>query len=302
MSVEIIAELSGNHQKYFDTARRLVEGAYHAGADSIKTQCFNPETLTIDHDGPHFIIESGIWKGRSLIDLYRETSMPWDWQAALFDQAQSLGMGAIASVFCKESCDYIAALNPTAIKIASLEITDTPLIEYVANKGFPMIISCGMSSSREINAARIAAESAPSLTLLHCPPGYPSQPESANLFNIDLMEKRFGVSCGLSDHTLSTTLPAVAVGMGARMIEKHIILSRDKGGPDALFSLEPDEFEVMVKACREASLAVEQTVEEVPSSFFNLRRSLYAVEDIGEGEERTEQNTRSIRPGGGLEP
>ena len=302
MSVKILSELSGNHQKYFEVAKSLVEASYHAGADAIKTQCFNPETLTINHDGPQFIIESGIWKGRHLIDLYRETAMPWDWQAALFDHAQSLGMGAVASVFCKASCDFISALNPIALKIASLEITDTVLIEYAASKGFPMIISCGMALSREINAARIAAEAAPSLVLLHCPPGYPSRAEHADLHNIKAMEELFGVPCGLSDHTLSTTLPAVAVGLGAKMIEKHIILSRDKGGADASFSLEPREFEIMADACREAVHAIEPTTQDVPHHLFDLRRSLYVVEDIEKGEMFTEKNIRSIRPGGGLDP
>jgi pseudaminic acid synthase len=302
MSVEILAEISGNAFGNFEVARSLVKAAHEAGADAIKTQCFNPETLTIDYDGPNFVIESGVWKGRRLIDLYRETTLPWDWQAVLFDQAQSLGMGAVASVFCKASCDYIANLNPTALKIASLEITDTPLIEYAASKGFPLIISCGMASIQEINAARIAADEASGLTLLHCPPGYPASILDANLLNIEEMSHRFGVPCGLSDHTLSTSLPAIAVGMGATMIEKHIILSRDKGGADASFSLEPDEFEIMADACREAAMAIKLHLPDIPPIASTLRRSVYVVEDIEKGDEFTEQNIRSIRPGGGLDP
>ncbi len=287
----LIAEIGGNHHGSLETARHLVDAAHEAGADAIKTQCFDPETLTIDSDRPEFMVE---WNGekRKLIDLYRETAMPWDWHRKLFYQARSLGMQAFASVFCERSVDHIASLNPCALKIASLEIVDLPLIEYAASKGFPMILSCGMASKEEIHAAGEAAEEAEWVYTLRCPPGYPSSPYLPEFFRPDE---------GLSDHTLSMSLPACSVILGARIIEKHLTLSRADGGADAAFSLEPHEFSTMVAACREAKAAM-----TVPSSqaepHRGLRRSLYAVQDIEAGEPFTKDNVRSIRPGNGLSP
>lgn len=291
----IVAELSGNHHGSLDTALRLVDVAHEAGADAIKTQCFDPETLTLDCDRPEFTVE---WNGerRKLIDLYRETAMPWDWHEKLFDRAKSLGMRAFASVFCERSVDHIASLNPCALKIASLEIVDLPLIGYAASKGFPLIMSCGMASRPEVDAAMRSAEGV-DVHLLHCQPGYPSVPSIARFreMNINHFKMR-----GISDHSLSVTWPAIAVTWGAHIIEKHLALSRADGGADAAFSLEPHEFKSMVAACREAKAAMDSAASPEPHR--GLRRSLYVVKDIKAGEPFTKDNVRSIRPGNGLEP
>lgn len=297
----IIAELSGNHGGTLARALMLVDAAADSGATAVKTQAFFPETLTLDCHAPGFVIEDGIWKGRSLFDLYRETQTPPEWHEKIRDRARERGLKFMASVFCRRSADLIAGLEPDAIKIASLEIVDTPLIGHAAMKRLPMIMSCGMASVEEITNALIVAQNAPERALLYCPPGYPASVNNVHLQQISAYARTFGTAVGLSDHTLSTFLPAVAIGAGATVIEKHLTLSRTDGGPDAEFSLEPDEFATMSQNCREA-WQLRRRPSPSPEPHRHLRRSLYVVKDIALGEEITEENVRSIRPGHGLEP
>ncbi|MDP2618626.1 MAG: pseudaminic acid synthase [Hyphomicrobiales bacterium] len=297
----IVAELSANHNGRIDRALRLVEAAKASGADAIKLQAYRAESLTIDHDGPGFVISGGIWDGRKLIDLYREAETTPDMLAAIFAHARTIGIPCFSSVFDREAVDFIEQFDPPAYKIASFEITDIPLIRYAASKGRPLIISTGMASSEDINEARIASVAAPERTLLHCISSYPSDPGTADLGRMAGIGKLFGLPTGLSDHTLSVTLPAVAVGLGATVIEKHLTLDRSDGGPDAAFSLEPHEFKAMVVNCREAWAAIQKPAA-VPMPHRDLRRSLYVVADIAAGEILTADNIRSIRPGHGLHP
>ena len=295
----IIAELSGNHGGSLDRAMKLIDAANYAGADAIKTQAFFPDRLTLDSDGPGFIVDGGVWGGRKLIDLYRETAMPIEWHAKLFDYAESLGLKVGASVFCKESADHIDGLNPDFMKIASFEITDLPLIRHVYEKGRQVIISTGVADDNDITDADKVCES--NAIFLHCCSSYPADAQSYNLKRIDFLSRWLGTPVGLSDHSLSVSLRAVAIGLGASVIEKHLTLSRDDGGADASFSLEPDEFRKMSDACCEAYYAV-HTPRLTDSPHAHLRRSLYVVEDMKAGDVFTDVNTRSIRPGFGLHP
>lgn len=294
--VEVIAEVSGSHGGHLDNALTLVDHAADAGATILKTQCFDPETLTLDSDGPGFIQRGGLWDGRKLIDLYRETATPWDWHATIAKHAQDRGMGFMASVFCKRSVDFIAALKPFALKIATLELVDTPLIEYAASTGLPLVMSCGMASPRELNDAIEAARAAPEVVLLACPPGYPA-PVKGGQFRLPIAWEG---PWGLSDHSRSMFLAPVAVARGASMIERHIKLVNVKT-PDDAFAFIPEQFKAMVIGIRDAETAI-QPEERRSEPHRDIRRSIYAVADIKAGDTFTEDNIRSIRPGHGLPP
>ncbi len=303
----IVAEMSANHGQQFDRAIRLVHAMKEAGADAVKLQTYTADTLTIDCDNEHFRVASGtLWEGRRLHDLYREAATPWQWHEPLFELASQLGMDCFSTPFDRSSVDFLQAFNPPAYKIASFEIVDLPLIEYVASRGRPLIVSTGMATLHEIrDVVEVVRQAGVPLALLKCTSAYPSPPEAMNLLTIPDMARRFDVPVGLSDHTLGIESAVAAVALGARVIEKHFTLSRDAPGPDSAFSLEPDEFKAMVDAVRvtEKSLGqinYELTQQEQASQAF--RRSLFAVADIDAGETFTEQNVRSIRPGGGLPP
>ena len=303
----IIAELSANHNGSLQRALQTITAAQRCGADAVKLQTYTADTLTIDCNNPYFRIGQGtIWEGRCLYDLYREAYTPWEWQPKLFELARELGMDCFSTPFDESAVDFLEDLDPPAYKVASFELVDLPLIEYVASKGRPIIMSTGMGTLSEIEeAVEVVKSAGVPLTLLKCTSAYPSPPEATNLRTIPHMAEAFGVPVGLSDHTLGTAVPVAAIALGACVIEKHFTLSRDDGGPDSAFSLEPDEFRAMVDAVRTAEQAlgeVKYAVTEKETASRVFRRSLFVVQDLQAGDRITTENVRSIRPGHGLPP
>ncbi|HUF09856.1 MAG TPA: pseudaminic acid synthase [Rhodothermales bacterium] len=304
----IVAELSANHNQDFDEAVRLVHAAVDCGADAIKLQTYTPDTLTINCDGEHFRIGKGtVWEGKNLYSLYGEAYTPWEWQPKLKRIAEGLGLDCFSTPFDTTAIRFLQDMGVPAYKIASFEIVDLQLIREAACTGKPLIMSTGMANLEEIEeAVRAAREAgATQIVLLKCTSAYPSPPEEMNLRTIPDLANRFGVPTGLSDHTLGIAVPAVAVALGACMIEKHFTMSRNVPGPDSAFSLEPHEFKAMVEAVRTTERALgdviySATEHEAASRVF--RRSLFVVRNVVAGELLTGDNVRSIRPGMGLPP
>jgi len=304
----IIAELSGNHNGDINRAFQLMEAAKEAGADAVKLQTYTADTITMDHDGPDFMIKGGLWDGYKLYDLYKEAHTPWDWHPALFAKGKELGITVFSTPFDETAVDLLEKLGAPLYKVASFEIVHHPLIKYIAQKGKPMIMSTGMASLEEIREAVLVAQSngCTDLTVLHCVSAYPAAVEDCNLATmVDLKKQLPGVKIGLSDHTLGSTVAIAAVALGAQVIEKHVTLSRAEGGVDAAFSLEPDELKMLCQATKDAALAIgkvnyERGAEEKKNIIF--RRSIYATQNIKKGEILSTQNIRVIRPGYGLFP
>lgn len=303
----VIAEMSGNHNGELSRAFAIMEAAKRAGADALKMQTYTADTITIDHDGPGFTIKGTAWEGRTLHDLYKEAHTPWEWHKPIFDKARELGIPVFSSPFDFTAVDLLESLGAPAYKIASFEAIDIPLIEKVAATGKPVIISTGLASREEIAEAVAAARKAGGHdpALLHCISTYPTKYEDCNLRVLPVMAGTFGTVIGFSDHTPGTAAAVAAVALGASIIEKHLALARADGGPDAAFSLEPDEFSALVANCRAAFAAHGHGRLERPAAEDGLmvfRRSLYVVEDIAAGEAFTARNVRSIRPAYGLPP
>lgn len=304
----LVAEMSGNHLRDFDLAVRIIREAKAAGADAVKLQTYTPDTLTLDCAQPCFTIHHGTpWDGRTLYDLYGEAQTPWEWLPELKELAEREGLICFSTPFDRTAVDFNERMGVPAHKIASFEITDIPLIEYAASKGKPVIISTGIATLGDIDLAvracrRMGNEQ---VILLKCTSAYPAPVNQANLLTIPNLAETFGVVAGLSDHTLSTTVPVGAVALGACVVEKHLTLDRGAGGPDAAFSLEPHEFRRMVDMIREFEEARGRITYELDDQSWKNRefaRSLFVTEDMGAGEPFTEANVRSIRPAYGLHP
>ena len=305
--VFIIAELSANHNGSLETAIETIHAAKRAGADCIKLQTYTADTITIDCDKQDFIIKDTIWHGRKLYDLYNEAYTPWEWHFKLFETARQIGLECFSSPFDKTSVDLLESLNTPAYKIASFEITDIPLIEYVASKGKPIIISTGIAELDDIQLAVDTCRKVGNsqIALLKCTSSYPAPINEANMIMVKDFTERFNVVSGLSDHTIGSIVPIVATTFGAKIIEKHFILDRSIGGPDASFSMNEHEFSEMVKSIREAESAIGKvdfnlTEKQLKGKEFS--RSLYFVNDLKEGDIITAKDIKSIRPGFGLHP
>ena len=305
--VFIIAELSANHNGSLETAIETIRAAKLAGANAIKFQTYTADTITIDSKKEDFLIKGTIWEGRNLHDLYSEAYTPWEWHEQLFAVAKEEGLECFSSPFDPTAVELLEKLNVPAYKIASFEITDIPLIELVASKGKPIIISTGIAELEDIELAIDACERMGNgnIAILKCTSSYPAPIEEANMIMVKDFAERFNMIVGLSDHTIGSTAPVVATCFGAKIIEKHFILDRSIGGPDSSFSMNEAEFTEMVKAVREAEKAigkVDYNLTDKQKKGKDFSRSLYIVENIAEGEVLTEKNIRSIRPGFGLHP
>ena len=303
----LIAEISANHNQSFNQALKLIHAAKESGADAVKLQTYTPDTITIDCDNDRFMIKTGLWKSSSLYELYQKAYTPWEWQPKLKEKADSLGITLFSSAFDITAVHFLEEMNVPAHKIASFELVDIPLIEAMARTGKPLLMSTGMASFQEIEDAVNAARNAGAvqIALLKCNSSYPAPVEDMNLATIPDIAEKFDVVAGLSDHTIGNDAAIASVILGARIIEKHFVLSRDDGALDAEFSLTPTEFKNMVVSVRNVEKAVGQVhydLVESDKENRRFRRSLFAVEDIRKDEVFTEKNVRSIRPADGLAP
>lgn len=297
----IIAEISGNHSGSLVRAKELIKAAKRAGADAVKTQCYEPSTITLNVSKLDFIIQSGLWAGRTLHELYESAHTPFVWHPELYSLASDLEITIFSSVFDYSSIELLEHLACPAYKIASMEIVDIPLIKRAASTKKPLIISTGMASMAEIQEADEAAGENPT-AFLHCTSEYPATPERAGLGDyVNLVARLRHRNIGISDHTVGPVVPIAATALGATVIEKHIRLNGDRSSEDASFSLDERQFFEMVKLVRTTWDAMRE-LDAKPNPSRQLRRSLYAVADIAEGEPFTEENVRSIRPGYGMPP
>lgn len=305
--VYCIAEMSGNHAGSKDRAMEILHAAKEAGADCIKIQTYTPDTMTIDCSNEYFNINGGTWDGENLYHLYQKAYTPWEWQADLKAEAEKIGIDFLSTAFDATSVDFLESINLDFYKIASFELTDIPLIKYVASKNKPIILSTGMSSLEEIEAAVKAIKSSGNcqLVLLKCSSDYPAVTDEMNLRTMVDLNKQFNVPVGLSDHSMGSVGVIAAVAMGARVVEKHFCVSRKVENPDSTFSLEPQEFKKMVEDIRTAELAmgkVKYGPSERETANLKFRRSIFCTKDIKAGEMITGDNVRVIRPAFGLAP
>lgn len=302
----IIAELSANHGHDINIAKETIKAVKECGADAIKLQTYTADTITIDCNNEYFHINQGtLWDGTTLYKLYQKAYTPWEWQKELKEYAESLGLVCFSSPFDKSAVDFLEDLDVPAYKVASFEINDIPLIEYIASKGKPIIISTGIATLEDIELAVETCKKVgnDNIILLKCTSQYPAKLEDANLNTMVDLKERFGVTVGLSDHTMDVEVPITAVALGAKVIEKHFILDRSIGGPDADFSLDKKEFKAMVDSVRKAEKAmgiVSYDLDEKKIKSREFSRSLFIVKDVKKGDIITKENVRSIRPGYGL--
>lgn len=303
----VIAEMSANHNGNIENAFAILRASKDAGASAVKMQSYTPDTITLNSKRDEFLIKEGLWKGRYLYDLYKEAHMPWSWHQPLFEYAKELDVILFSSPFDKSAIDLLEKYNAPAYKIASYEAIDLPLIEYAAQTKKPMIISTGMASFSEITDAYETARNAgcEHLALLHCVSGYPSSHKDANLRTISDLKVKFDCPIGLSDHTLDHTTSIASIALGASIIEKHITLDNQGGGPDDSFSLEPKDFAQLVQQANDCWFSLGQVnykLKGPENQQIDFRRSLYFVTPMSKGDIITEQNVRSVRPGSGLAP
>ena len=300
----MVAEMSANHNMDFNRAKAIIKAAKESGADAIKIQTYTPDTITIDSDMPAFRT-NGIWEGETLYELYKKAYTPWEWQEELRDYARELEIDFFSSPFDLTAVDFLEGLEVPAYKVASFEINDIPFIRKIARTQKPIIISTGIAHLEDIDLAlrTCIEENNDKVILLKCISSYPAPYENMNLNVIPNMQQTFDCVCGLSDHSMGTEIPVAAVALGARVIEKHFTLSRQDGGEDSLFSMEPQEFKEMVKQIRNVEKALGKVTYELNQSQLESRiysRSLFVVKDIKQGEKFTEDNVKSIRPGIGM--
>ena len=302
----IIAEMSANHAGSIDRAKEIMHAAKESGADCIKIQTYTADTMTIDCHNQYFNITDGTWEGENLYSPYCKAYTPWEWQAELLAEAKKIGIDFFSTPFDKTSVDFLESIGMDFYKIASFELVDLPLIDYVASKGKPIIMSTGMANIGEIQEAVATIQKHHNqLALLKCSSAYPALSSQMNLKTIANMKEVFGVPVGLSDHSMGSVGAVTAVALGASIIEKHFCISRAIKNPDSTFSMEPAEFQSMVQDIRQAEKAighVNYAVTEDEQENIIFRRSIFVVEDIRKGEKLTEKNTRIIRPGYGLKP
>ena len=303
----VIAEMSANHNGNIDDAFKIIEKAKKSGANAVKIQTYKPSTITIKSKLPDFLIKDGLWKGKSLYELYESAHTPWSWHKDLFEYANKVGITMFSSPFDTTAIDLLEDLNTPAYKIASFEVIDLPLIRYAASTKKPMIISTGMANEEEIDEAIEAARDAGcvELAILHCVSGYPAPPKDYNLRTLVDMKKRFEVITGISDHTLNNVTALASISLGASIIEKHFTLDRSRGGPDDSFSLEEKD---LIELCELSKVAwdslgeVDYSTKESEKINLKFRRSLYFIKDLRKGDIITENDIRSIRPGFGISP
>jgi N-acetylneuraminate synthase len=304
----VIAELSANHGQDLSRAVELVEVAAACGADAVKLQTFTPDSMTLESERPEFRVAGGtLWDGRSLHDLYAEAMTPWEWHGELQRVAHEAGIELLSTPFDRAAVDFLDELEVPAFKFASFELVDLDLIRYAASKGRPLIMSTGMATLEEVDAAVHAAGEggADKLVLLRCNSSYPAPAAEMDLRTIADMRERWALPVGLSDHTLSDTAAVLGVALGACVLEKHVTVRRADGGPDAGFSLEPDELRALIASVREAEAALGgvrygPSPSEEKSTFF--RRSLLVVRDVAAGTALTADDVRALRPAHGMAP
>ena len=306
--VFIVAELSANHNGLIDTAINTIIAAAKSGADAVKLQTYTPDSMTINSKKNDFIINNGsIWDGENFYELYQKAYTPWDWHEKLFEIAREEGLTCFSTPFDISAVDFLEELGNPIYKIASFEINDIPLIDYIASKDKPIILSTGIAEKSDIELAlkTIRNRNSNQIVLLKCTSSYPAPLDEANLLTLTDYTKSFGVIPGISDHTLGITAPVVATALGAKVIEKHLILDKSIGGPDSSFSLDQNEFSQMVKNVRDAEKSlgkIDYNLTEKQKKGKDFSRSLYIVEDVKKGEKITKDNIRSIRPGFGMHP
>ena len=303
----IIAELSANHNGSKQIALDSIRAAKQAGADAIKIQTYTADTLTLNCNKPDFKVGKGLWEGETFYSLYQKAYTPWEWHDEIFKVAHQEGLICFSTPFDKTAVDLLESLNNPIYKIASFEITDIPLIKYIASKHKPIILSTGIAMEEDIQLAldTIRGEGCSDITLLKCTSAYPAPIEDANLLTIPDMKQRFGVKVGLSDHTEGSVVPMAAVALGAEVVEKHFIIDRSIGGPDSAFSMEADEFRQMVENIRQVERSLGHINYPTDPSMIKGReysRSLYVARPMKKGDAITEDNVRSVRPGFGLHP